>query len=420
MKFGISNKFNKTLIVGILIAALILSSGCTSSEDEPAEDDSTDMAPAQSVVESVTESPAESPEESTATENLEETNSAGLTLTDGFGRSVAVPEKADRVVCSGAGCLRYLVYLQAQDYVVGVDSMETKVNAIEGRPYVLTNPQLKDYPPIGEGRGKDDPEKIIKINPQVVFKMSMIDAAAGPNAAEADALQEKTGIPVISLSYGSLRNEEQKAEMYNSLRIMGQVMGKEERAEEIIAYIEATMQDLEKRTADIPESERKNVYVGGVSYAGAHGIISTEPAYPPFLWVNANNVASGAGTEHADIAKEALVDWDPEYIFIDTGTLQLGNEGAIGELKSDTALTGLSAANNGKVYGVVPYNFYSTNYESVLANAYFVGKVLYPDRFEDVDPQAKADEIYSFFLGKPAFSDLNAQYNNLGFSQISV
>lgn len=408
MKFGISNKFNRIIIVGILIAALILSSGCTGGDNEPAEDNTTDMAL------------AESASENTGIESLEEADSAGITITDGFGRSITIPENVDKVICSGAGCLRDLVYLQAQDYVVGVDSMETKVNEIEGRPYVLTNPQLKDYPLIGEGRGKDDPEKIIKINPQVILKTSMIDQSAAPSAAEADTLQEKTGIPVISLPYGSLRNEEERAEMYSSLRIMGEVVGKQERAEEIIAYIEATMQDLESRTADIPESERKNVYIGGVSFAGAHGIISTEPAYPPFLWVNANNVAAGAGTDHADIAKEALVAWDPEYIFIDTGTLQLGNEGAIGELKSDTALTGLSAANNGKVYGVIPYNFYSTNYESVLANAYFVGKVLYPDRFEDVDPEAKADEIYTFFLGKPAFSDLNGQYNNLGFSQISL
>jgi iron complex transport system substrate-binding protein len=180
------------------------------------------------------------------------------------------------------------------------------------------------------------------------------------------------------------------------------------------------MEDLEKRTADIPESERKNVYVGGVSSAGAHGIISTEPAYAPFLWVNANNVAAGMGADHADIAKEALVDWDPEYIFIDTGTLQLGNEGAIGELKTDSSLTGLSAVKNGNVYGVIPYNFYSTNYESVLANAYFVGKVLYPDRFEDIDPEAKADEIYTFFVGKPVFSDLNGQYNDTGFKQIPL
>ena len=59
---------------------------------------------------------------------------------------------------------------------------------------------------------------------------------------------------------------------------MGQVVGKQERAEEVINYINATMQDLENRTADIPESKRKTAYIGGVSMAGAHG------KTPPFIY----------------------------------------------------------------------------------------------------------------------------------------
>lgn len=404
MKTISSIKFKKIIFIGILILALIASSGCTSEESSPAE--------------SVEAAPAEAAGTNTGTDEL--TDSGEITVTDGFGRTVSIPENIESVVCSGSGSLRYLVYLQAQDLVVGVDSLEKQEAEIEGRPYALANPQLKDYPLIGESRGKDDPEKIIQIGPQVVLKAGTTGQTSAANAAEADSLQEKTDISVISFPYGSLNNEEKKAEMYSSLRIMGETVGKEERAEEVIAYIEATIKDLESRTADIPESERKTVYIGGVNSAGAHGIISTEPAYAPFLWVNANNVAAGMGADHADIAKEALVDWDPEYIFIDLGTLQLGNEGAIGELKTDSSLTGLSAVKNGNVYGVIPYNFYSTNYESVLANAYFVGKVLYPDQFEDIDPEAKADEIYTFFIGKPVFSDLNGQYNDTGFTQIPL
>ena len=201
---------------------------------------------------------------------------------------------------------------------------------------------------------------------------------------------------------------------------MGKALSNEARAEEVIAYIEDTLQDLERRTRDIPASQQKTAYVGGVSSAGAHGIISTEPAYSPFLWVHARNVASGMGTAHADIAKEALVDWNPEYIFIDVGTLQMDNEGAVGELKTDPALQGLSAVKEGRIYGVLPYNFYNTNYESVLANAYYVGTVLYPDRFADIDPARKADEIYTFFVGKPVFAELNGQYGDQGFSKIQI
>jgi len=401
MKFIHNNKLCKIILIGILIAALVVTSGCA---DKSTSSDN-----------------GSSPSEASGVSDTNKAVESGeLTLTDGFGREVTIPKNVERVVCSGGGCLRYLVYLQAQDDVVGVDSLEKEKSEVEGRPYVLANPQLKDYPLIGEFRGNDDPEKIISISPQVILKTGTSGQSTASNGADADALQNKTGIPVVMFPYGSLKNEEQKAEIYSSLRIMGQVVGKQERAEEVINYINATMQDLENRTADIPESERKTAYIGGVSMAGAHGIISTEPVYPPFLWVNANNVAAGMGADHADIAKEALVDWDPEYIFVDVGTLLLGNEGAIGELKNDTSLAGLSAVKNKKVYGVIPYNYYSTNYESVLANAYFVGKVLYPDRFKDIDPEAKADEIYTFFVGKPVFSDLNKQHANLGFKQIPL
>ncbi|MCK9298218.1 iron ABC transporter substrate-binding protein [Methanoculleus sp. YWC-01] len=344
-----------------------------------------------------------------------------VTITDGFGRSVTVPAAPESVVCSGSGCLRYLVYLQSQDLAIGVDDIEKEGRAIEGRPYALAyGAHFADLPLIGEFRGKDDPEKILGIGPAVILKTGSTGTAYATSAGEADKLQEKTGIPVVAFPYGSLRNDAEQAEMYAGLRTMGEVLDKQDRAEEVIAYIEATIADLEARTADIPESEQKTAYVGGVSSAGAHGIISTEPAYPPFLWVNAKNAAAGLGTAHADVAKEALVDWDPEYIFIDVGTIQMENDGAIGELKTDPALQGLSASKEGRVYGVLPYNFYNTNYGTVLADAYFIGKTLYPDRFTDIDPEEKADEIYTFFVGKPVFSDLNSQYRNLGFGEIPL
>ena len=344
-----------------------------------------------------------------------------VTITDGFGRSVAVPAPPESVVCSGSGCLRYLVYLQSQDLVIGVDDQEKKDQPMEGRPYALAyGAQFKDLPLIGEFRGKDDPEKILGIGPQIIFKTGSTGTAYSTSGPEADKLQERTGIPVVAFPYGSLRNDAEKAEMYAGLRTMGEVLEKEDRAEEVIAYIEATIADLEARTADIPKSERKTAYISGVSSAGAHGIISTEPAYPPFLWVNAKNAATGLGVAHADVAKEALVDWDPGYIFVDLGTTQLENDGAIGELKSDPALQGLSAAKEGRVYGVLPYNFYSVNYETILADAYFIGKTLYPDRFADIDPEEKADEIYTFFVGKPVFGDHNNEYRNLGFKEITL
>lgn len=384
--------FIRDIIIAALCVALILVAGCTGTTS------TTPQAPAAN---------ASGPTE--------------ITILDGFNRTVTVPSPPESVVCSGSGCLRYLVYLQSQDLAIGVDSIEKENQTVEGRPYTLAyGSQFRNLPLIGEFRGKDDPEKIIAIDPQVIFKTGSSGTAYATSAAEADTLQEKTNIPVVACAYGSLRNDAEKAEMYTALRTMGEVIGKEDRADDVIAYIDSTLADLENRTGDIPESEQKTVYVGGISYAGAHGIISTEPAYPPFLWVHAKNVAAGMGMSHADIAKEALVDWDPDYLFVDVGTIQIDSGGAIDELKTDAALQSLSAVKDGQVYGVLPYNYYNTNYATVLANAYFIGKTLYPDRFADVDPVQKANEIYTFFIGKPVFNDLNSQYQNLGFTEISL
>jgi len=123
-----------------------------------------------------------------------------LTLRDGFSREVTIPFPPDKIVCSGAGCLRYAVYLGGQDLVAGVDDIEKKNQVIEGRPYTLAyGPQFKDLPLIGEFRGKDDPEKIILIQPDVIFKASTTGQPPATSAAEADKLQDKTGIPVIRI-----------------------------------------------------------------------------------------------------------------------------------------------------------------------------------------------------------------------------
>ena len=164
-----------------------------------------------------------------------------------------------------SGCLRYVCYLGAQDKIVGVDSIEKTKQAVEGRAYALANPQFASLPLIGEFRGKDDPEKIIGIGPQVIFKTAALTDQPASAVAAADTLQNKTAIPVIEMPYGDLATDNGKGQAYSTIRMMGTITGTSARAEELLAYIDATVADLKKRTQDIPESERKTAYVGGVS-----------------------------------------------------------------------------------------------------------------------------------------------------------
>jgi iron complex transport system substrate-binding protein len=298
--------------------------------------------------------------------------------------------------------------------------MEGRRPRFDARPYAMANPQFAALPLFGEFRGHDNPELIAALDPQpqVIFKTN---ASMGTDPLE---LERKTGIPVVVLNYGDLSGH--REEFYTALKTMAAVMGREQRAEEVIAFFEATITDLDERTADIPQGKKKSCYIGGIAYRGPHGFQSTEPTYPPFMFVNAANVAytpggSLAEAEHADVAKEQIVAWDPDVLFVDVSTLQSDPQAnAVYELQNDPAYTGLKAVRAGEVYGVLPYNWYTINYGSILADAYFVGKVLYPERFRDIDPAATADEIYSFLVGGAVFQQLNEAFQQMVFRKIPL
>ena len=303
-----------------------------------------------------------------------------LSVVDSLGRTVAVPASPDRVICSGSGCLRLLVYLQAQDRVIAVDSAEDQgndVRALAARPYSQANPQFRNMPVFGEFRGMDSPELIAGLTPQpqVIFKVSPL---SGPHP---DVLTEKTGIPVIGLEYGNLTDK--REQLYETLRTMGRVLGREDRADEVVGFLEKHREDLARRTADIPEERRPTCYVGGVASRGTHGITSTEPGYPPFLFTNARNVAASGfsgKSEVIQISKEQLLAWDPEVLFLDANTTRSADQAnAMSQLRDDPALATLSAVTSGNIWGVLPYNSYNTNYGSVLANCYFVGKAVFQE-----------------------------------------
>jgi iron complex transport system substrate-binding protein len=94
--------------------------------------------------------------------------------------------------------------------------------------------------------------------------------------------------------------------------------------------------------------------------------------------------------------------------------------GGLYELRIDPAYQALTAVKQGRVYGVLPYNWYAQNFGSILANAYLIGKLLYPHQFQDIDPEAKADEIYTFLIGKPVFREIDRMFQGLAFKKIPV
>ncbi len=332
-----------------------------------------------------------------------------VTITDMAGRQVNIGIPVSRVAAIGPGALRLVCYTGAAEKVVGVEAMEKQWGT--GRPYILAYPQLLDLPVIGQG-GPDsspDPEALLNAGPEVIFAAYLLDAS------KANELQEKTGIPVVVLSYGQLGTFDE--ELMESIRLIGEITGNRERGDEVINYIRNCQEDLNQRTSRIPADRKPSVYAGGIGMKGAHGIESTQAKFPPFMAINARNVVDEAGIKgwSVMIDKEQLLKWDPDVLFIDESGLKLVLEDYA---KNPGFYNSLKAVRNGKVYGYLPYNYYTTNVDTAIGDAYFMGSVLYPEAFMDVDPKAKADEIYAFLLGVALYEKMTSDFG--GFKQLNL
>ena len=182
----------------------------------------------------------------------------------------------------------------------------------------------------------------------------------------------------------------------------------------MIDFIEALRTDLHRRTVAVLDGERPGVFVGGIGHRGTHGIESTQRDYIPLDWNHAVNVAQQVKAtigSHVMVDKETLLGLDPEVIFIDGGGLALVAEDY---RKKPDFYDALKAFRQKKVFTLLPFNFYTTNIGTAMADAYAIGKTIYPSRFVDVDLAVKADEIYTFLVGKPVYSAMQAEYGRLG------
>ena len=242
--------------------------------------------------------------------------------------------------------------------------------------------------------------------------------ASSSNAEVANEIQEKTGIPVVMFYTGNYVTDAEKIQ--DTLLMLGEILGKEQRAKDLIAYFDAVEADLKKRVAGLSAGE--SVYIGGVAYNGYHGLDGTDPTYYPFAVLNIKNaageVSSVSQTGYAQISKEKLLEWDPDFIIVDLSTIQAAEGGALVELKNDPSYRELTAVKNSMVYTVNPHTSMNVNHETTLANAYFIGKLLYPEQFEDINPVKKADEIYTFVVGEPVFDLLSANVDNLSYQRV--
>lgn len=316
------------------------------------------------------------------------------TVTDMLNRQVTVPDTVEEIVGIGPGTVRLITYLKATERITGIEEVERRT----GRPYILAHPGLKKRPVIGP-QFTGDAELIAAQSPDVIFK-------SYSTKNEAEKLSRKTQIPVVCITPEKISGEWEH--LTQALRLMGKILDQTKEAESLIHYYTRTKNQLDSLTKNFPVSDKPKVYIGGISFKGTHGITSTSPEYDPFSFVHARNVAKKLAEQNTSeqnimIDIEQLIQWNPDMIFLDVAGISIIKKD-ISDHKQ--ALAHIKAFRDSAVYRVHPYNWYATNYATVLANAVYIASVLYPETFQGDSIANRINNIYTRFLGEPVYDKM--------------
>jgi iron complex transport system substrate-binding protein len=202
---------------------------------------------------------------------------------------------------------------------------------------------------------------------------------------------EKFGIPVITIAYETLEQQQEIMEM------LGNILGTENEAREFNAYLQSVSDFIASRIKDIPESERKTVY-HAINELLRTDIPNTLSADIISRSGVINIALSGEQKETSIISKnyialEELLKHNPEYILIN-------GEDVMDYINQNTRLHNLRAYREGHIY-LLPLGVsrwaHPNSIEAPLAMLW-IAKTVYPERFQDVDIEKETKDFYRKFF----------------------
>lgn len=312
-------------------------------------------------------------------------SSEGRTVTDMLGRNVNIPGDVDSIVCLSAGSVRLACYMGVADKIVGIDRMDAMASGSSANYDKATYRIAYDIRSITNVGSEDNFRDIISTGADLIVT-SMTDVS------QVETLQQNTGIPTIAVSAaGNIDVDDE--EFDKNLLLMGEALGAEGRATELIGGKNALLGELEALRSESGAEAR--CYIGGMFYMMTGDLFMTTGNYASFEYTPATNVMpdTNNGNPYTTTARE-LAASGAEYIFIDSMTFTASK--ALLE-ENRPVLADLEAVSDGNVYSTFVFKYYGTNWEAELINAYYIGSVLDPEVY-DFDFREKVNLILDLFF----------------------
>jgi iron complex transport system substrate-binding protein len=290
-----------------------------------------------------------------------------ITITDSAGRVVEVPQPLERIAVWGGGSAEIIRALGAEDRIIGISEFMVTVY-----PYLW--PELQDRPTIGSWV-QPDYEKVVDVEPQALFTL-----VGSP--ADAEEQLEGTGIKVIRMNFF-------RAESIKDIETFGLILGKEKEAGEFTDFLRSKLDLIVKRVKEIRPEEKKRVYFESGHqdyYAWGPGSGKDERLGK----AGGINIFADLGMEGSEVDPEEILERDPDVIFKDGMGAKYGGYTAVDasvmeakreEMMSRPGWSELKAVKNGQVY----IEGEDLDLATGVIYVSYLARLLYPDRFEDLD-----------------------------------
>ncbi|MBQ8620127.1 MAG: ABC transporter substrate-binding protein [Clostridia bacterium] len=246
----------------------------------------------------------------------------GMTITDMFGREVALDGPVTRIVALEPSDCEILCALGCEDALVG-----------RGK-YCDYPESVLELPAVQSG-ANTNLEEILALDPQVVIMSDMA------HTQEQISLLEQNGVKVIGTDADSI------AEVYDAIRMIGMVMGKDAEAEAIVSDMQTTFGDIAAKA----EKSEKTIYFEvmplewGLWSAGS-GTFMHELAE---ICGMRNAFADIEGWQ--SVSQEQVIERNPDYIVLVTGM----GETAVDEVLARDGWGDMKAIQNNEVYNADSY-----------------------------------------------------------------
>jgi iron complex transport system substrate-binding protein len=277
-------------------------------------------------------------------------NSAAGTKT---GPGLTPPARIERIISAAPSNTEIIVALGMGDKVIAIDPYSSDLKGI--------NPELVQI-----DFSFPDAEALIGLNPDIIFSAEHNRTISG---ADPFVLLKDMNVPVISISTGKTVEE-----IYENIRLVAGILGREQRAEELIAGMKNDLARIIETGASI--KNKKTVYFEISPYPYMITFGKGTFLHEMINLIGAENIFANE-KEWFSASAEAIIGRNPDVIL----TLADMNDDPAGEILRRPGFENISAVKNRQVY-LIDNNAASRPSHNIVFAVKQMALAVYPEVYE--------------------------------------